>query len=84
VDVEGHEAAVIRGGQRVLSQPVSPKLFIELHNQMIRERGGDPCETLSLLESSGYETFAADGGPVDRDHILSRPLIRVVARKSVA
>ena len=83
IDVEGYEAAVIRGGQQVLSQSASPTLFVELHNQMVRERGGDPSETLSLLESSAYKTFAVDGTPMARDCILNHPLIRIIARKSV-
>jgi FkbM family methyltransferase len=82
IDVEGYEAAVIGGGKYILSLPVAPMLFIELHNQMIRDRGGNPCETLSLLEGLGYETFTVDGVPVDRDSILNHPLIRVTAKKS--
>ena len=81
IDVEGHEASVIRGGQQVLSRPASPTLFLELHNQMIRDRGGDPQETLSLLEISGYKTFAVDGGPITKDIILNHPLIRIIARR---
>ncbi len=81
IDVEGCEAVVIRGGKQVFSQPVPPMLFIELHNQMIRERGGNPCETLSLLEELGYETFTVGGEPITRDCILNHALIRIIARK---
>jgi FkbM family methyltransferase len=81
IDVEGHEAAVIRGGRQVLSQPASPMLFIELHNTMIRERGDDPRESLSLLEDLGYKTFAVDGAAIAEGDILKRDLIRVIATK---
>lgn len=82
IDVEGHEAAVLRGGQQVLSQADPPVLFIELHNQMVRERIGDPAESLVLLKALGYNTFTVKGVPLGRDNILNRPLIRIMARKA--
>ncbi len=82
IDVEGFEAAVLRGGHRLLSQPRSPNLFIELHNQMIRERGGDPEETLELLRLYGYRAYAVEGTPLDQGSILCRPLVRITAVRS--
>jgi FkbM family methyltransferase len=80
IDVEGFEAAVLRGGHRLLSQRRPPILFIELHNTMIRDRKGDPEETLDLLRNYGYSPCAVAGTPLDRDSILSDPLIRITAR----
>lgn len=80
LDVEGAEAAALRGGSQVLAQ-AAPLLFLELHNRIIRERQGDPAETLALLDRFGYQTFALDGAPLSRESILNRPLIRIVARK---
>jgi Methyltransferase FkbM domain len=79
IDVEGFEAAVLRGGHRLLSQRPSPELFIELHNKMIRERGGNPEETLDLLRHYGYSTCAVEGTPMDGGSILSQPLVRISA-----
>lgn len=82
IDVEGNEAEVLRGGHQVLSQNDAPLLFIELHNQMIRDRGGDPAETLALLKSLGYRTFAVDGTPLDEAVILNSSLIRIISNKT--
>ena len=81
IDVEGYEGAVLRGGRRTLSRADSPLLFLELHNQIIRDRNEDPGDVLEQLKSLGYRTFAADGAPLAKDSILNRPLIRIQARK---
>lgn len=81
IDVEGQEAQVLRGGWHLLSQDQGPMLFIELHNRMIREEGGDPSETLMLLRQLAYRTFALDGAPLSEEAILGTSLIRVVAEK---
>lgn len=80
IDVEGYEAAVLRGGGETLSRATAV-LFVELHNQMVSERGGDPQETLTLLKSSGYQALTARGNRIMEEDILSRPLIRIIARK---
>jgi len=79
IDVEGDEAAVLRGGRGIFQQPSRPLLFIELHNRMVRARGGDPEETLLLLKDLEYETYALDGRALDSGAILDLPLIRIVA-----
>jgi hypothetical protein len=56
-------------------------LFVELHNQIVSERGRDPSRVLKLLGEFDYEIFASDGGRLDHSHILSKPLIRIMARK---
>ena len=81
IDVEGDELAVISGGRQILSQPNGPLLFVELHNEMIRQNGRSPQETLVLLRDLGYETFATDGSAIDDRYILEKPLIRIVAKK---
>jgi len=81
IDVEGYEAEVLRGGRELLSQTESPLLFIELHNQITRERNEDPEEPLALLRSLGYDTFTVNGDPLNKESVLSRPLIRIMARK---
>jgi FkbM family methyltransferase len=81
IDVEGFEAAVLRGGQRLLSHQ-APTLFVEIHNEIVRGAGGNPTDTLTLLKDYGYETFTSDERPINEDEILDKPLIRVIARKS--
>lgn len=82
VDVEGLEVDVLRGGKNVLSASIAPLLFLELHNQMIQARGDQPVETLNLLRDFGYKLFGVDGGPLNNDRILARPLIRIIAMRS--
>jgi FkbM family methyltransferase len=82
IDVEGDEAAVLRGGRRLFSSAPPPMLFIELHNEIVSRRGDAPRETLELLRSYGYKVFAVDGSPIGEEVILMRPLIRIVAKKS--
>jgi FkbM family methyltransferase len=81
VDVEGGEAAVLRGARALLTSPNAPVLFLELHNQMIREQGGDPAETPRLLRELGYEARSLHGARVD-EHALTTPaIVRVVAER---
>lgn len=81
IDVEGDEAAVLRGGKKTLSQTPGPILFLEIHNEIVRGLGENPDATLKLLSDYGYETFTSDDAPIDDDEILSRTLIRIIARK---
>ena len=81
IDVEGYEAAVLKGGRKILSQESTPLLFIELHNQIIREHGNDPIETLYILEELGFEIYSVKGTPLKLIDILDHAIIRVIARK---
>jgi FkbM family methyltransferase len=80
IDVEGQEAAVLRGGRKALAQ-YSPILFLELHNEMITSEGGDPHLALNELVELGYEIFALKGNSLERDFILQKPLMRIVAKR---
>lgn len=82
IDVEGFEAEVLKGGNNVLSQTEPPLLFLELHNEMIRDGGGNPEDTLDLLKKFRYDIFALDGSPINSSEILSKPLVRVVAKRN--
>ena len=82
VDVEGAEAAVLRGAQQTLARATAPRLFLELHNQLVREHGGDPAETLALLRTHGYACFADDGTALEEPAILAADLIRLRAMKA--
>lgn len=80
IDVEGHEAAVLRGARALLSRS-SPLIFLELHNQMLVSKGGDPHSALNELAYFHYRTFGLDGAPISRDAILAKPLVRIVAKR---
>lgn len=81
IDVEGQEAAVLRGGRKTLSPDRAPLLFLEVHNEIIRSQGRRPEETLELLKDFGYVTFSSTDSPIPDHEILAQPLVRVVARK---
>jgi len=80
IDVEGQEAAVLRGGRETLDQ-FSPILFLELHNEMVTAEGGDPNLALDELAQLKYGTFTSEGNLLGRDAILQRPIIRIVAAR---
>lgn len=81
IDVEGYEAAVLRGAKRTITN-LSPLLFLELHNEMIRADGGDPVRVLNDLAEMKYEELSINGVDADRDRILKMPICRLVARRS--
>jgi hypothetical protein len=61
---------------------LSPLLFLELHNEMIRADGGDPARVLDDLAEMKYEELSINGVNADRDRILRMPICRLVARRS--
>lgn len=81
IDVEGFEVAVLRGGRDLLRRTDAPLLFLELHNRIIIDNGGEPEETIAILRESGYELFGLDDKPIAAETVLSKPLTRIVARK---
>ncbi len=82
IDVEGHEAAVLRGARATLCQ-FSPVLFLELHNEMVVSGGDNPNVALDELAQLHYDTFAPDGDTIDRGSILVKPIVRIVAKHKV-
>jgi FkbM family methyltransferase len=80
IDVEGHEAAALRGARATLSES-SPLLFLELHTEMILAEGGDPSAALDELSHLGYATFGLDGAEIPRKTALEKALVRIVARR---
>ncbi len=79
IDVEGYEAAVVRGAKRTLTR-FAPLLFLELHNEMIRSEGGDPSCVLDDLAEMGYEVFSVGSVKIDRSAILQMPVCRLVGK----
>jgi len=80
IDVEGHEAAVLRGARSTLAQS-APTLFLELHNQIAASEGIDPRSPLNELASFGYVAYAVDGRTLSSEEILSRSIVRIIATR---
>jgi FkbM family methyltransferase len=80
IDVEGHEAAALRGGRETFTR-FSPTLFLELHNHMVAADGGDPNAALEELKNLGYAPFSFAGDLLDRAAIFSKPITRLMARR---
>lgn len=80
IDVEGHEAAVLRGGRRTL-QSHSPIIFLELHNELIRSDGGDPRTVLLELDGLGYRLCSLDRTPIEQGALLGKSVVRLEASR---
>ncbi len=80
IDVEGFELDVLQGGERTLRNKSIP-LCLELHNAMIRERGGDPKEVLHLLGESGYTRFSVGAKNQAARDLLNPEVMRFIAFK---
>jgi len=83
IDVEGQEAAVLRGATGTLSR-CSPVLFMELHNQMVASEGGEPGLVLDQLESLGYQGLFCNGKLVGRAAVLEKPISRMMASRTTS
>jgi FkbM family methyltransferase len=81
IDVEGFEEHVLRGAVAVLRRAEPPVVFLELHHRMVRERGLDPVVTLDLLASWGFTIYDNRSRIWDREELLRRDLVRVIARR---
>lgn len=84
IDVEGAEAAALRGARQVLRGSHPPLVFLELHVGLIRARGGDAMEPLRLLADARYRAEDWDGRPLRDAELLTQPLMRFQARPSAA
>jgi FkbM family methyltransferase len=83
IDVEGHEAAVLRGAHSTLAE-ASPILFLELHNEIVTASGGDPSSALDEITKFDYETFSISGKPISREEILHVSILRIVAMRMMS
>lgn len=79
IDVEGAEAAALRGARATLTLAPAPLLFLELHNDLARRAAGDPAAPLRLLEEYGYRVDGLEREGA-RAALLARGIARVVAR----
>ena len=78
IDVEGYEAAVIRGARELLKRS-STFVFLELHNEMVLASGGELAFCINELLKHGYKIFSAYGAPLSLEQALTPPICRVLA-----
>lgn len=79
IDVEGAEWSVLQGAAATLLRADAPMIFLELHNEILRERGDDPCRILDHLQERGFRLLNDCDEPIQRDATLAPPVVRLVA-----
>ncbi len=80
IDVEGLEAAVLRGGQRLLRE-VRPLLFLEIHTSLLLPQPGALEEVFGLLTQADYRLNDSTGATVTLANLQRHPqVVRVVGQ----
>lgn len=82
IDVEGAEAAVLRGARGVLAADPAPLVFLELHNDMTRRSGGDPAAAVAELTALGYRFTTPEGTRLTPEAAVVPGIVRLIARKA--
>lgn len=76
IDVEGFESDVIEGGADLLRR-YRPIVFLELHGQMLRQRGLSPLSVLRRLAECGYGRIECEGKLIEPEHAAAMNLTRL-------
>ena len=71
IDVEGYEEEVLLGAGKFLTAS-QPTIFLELHGNLIQDRGRQPEAPLQILRGYGYQRFELDGQPVEDADLAAR------------
>ena len=79
IDVEGAELAALRGASGLLTAPHPPAVFLELHNDILRDGGRDPEDVIDWLSARDFTCTDVLTGPI-RPITFLRPVSRIVAR----
>lgn len=69
IDVEGAEQADLWGATSTLTSVDAPKVYLELHCEILRDRGEDPKDVIATLKGFGYEPRF---GPADYEQAVLR------------
>ena len=84
IGVQQHELGVLRGAEGTLTGDHPPKLFLELHSEIIRRMHGEPKIVLDLLKSWGYECYDVHSKPYAEADILGTDVTRLYAVRANA
>jgi FkbM family methyltransferase len=80
IDVEGFEGEVLQGGEKLFREK-SPILFLEIHNELLRNRSLDPLALLELVKEYGYYRITCLGRTLTPKEITAIPVARLVCTK---
>lgn len=80
IDVEGYEYEVLVGAKRLLEER-RPPICLELHLDLLEQRGIEPRRVLAKLESHGYRLRSCAGRPLRTADVLGslNAVMRLVA-----
>jgi len=81
IDVEGYEAAVIRGAKELLAQRTAT-VFLELHNEMARSAGEDTKFCVEELSRNGYSIYSVHGRKLTLEEATQPAICRIVATQA--
>ncbi len=80
IDVEGYENEVLAGSKQTLKS-IGPVLFLELHCDMLRDRGITVRGVLQFLRDFEYHSFDHYGRTLTDDEIETLGVCRLVCRR---
>src|SRR5207344_48109 len=63
MDIEGAEAAALRGLERRLGSGRIPQIVLEVHPHHLRDQGSSVIEVVTALRRHGYELWTIDHSP---------------------
>lgn len=71
IDIEGGEIDALQGFESTLSEDPPKHFLVEVHPDLLRERGEDPNKVEMILEEQGYacERIPGDGKRVHATYI---------------
>jgi hypothetical protein len=83
IDVDGAELDVLHGATDTLRNH-SPAILLELHTDLLEQRGHDPAEVTGLLKRLGYVFYDVGGRRVTAAKVAKsvNAVVRVLARTS--
>ena len=84
IDVEGFEAGVLRGAERLLTGPCPPAVLFEFY-EWAERRAGEPGDAQRVLRAWGFDIWRVEdyvsGGPPLRECLTAEPGGNLIARR---
>jgi FkbM family methyltransferase len=81
IDVEGYELKVLKGGEQLLRK-FKPILFIELHDDNLKDQGDSATDLIMFLETIGYNKIinTLDNSAIKSDSNFSNCHFDIIAK----